>query len=114
VRHGPRIAKRRRLQPDASDELDRSIRGRMRLGILSAVAVSRSPTCNGFEAMFGATDGNPSVHARLLEDAGCVDCSKGYLGRAPRTKYSLPDAGRAAPGRCLDRMESLLRTVREA
>jgi hypothetical protein len=86
----------------------------MRLGILTAEAASRSATCNEFQAMFGATYGSPSVHARLLEDAGCVVCSKGYLGRAPRTKYSLPDAGRAPPDRCLDHMESRLRTVREA
>jgi DNA-binding HxlR family transcriptional regulator len=99
--------------PAGSDELDRLIHERVRLGIVSALAVNRSLTFNELKSMLGATDGNLSVHARRLEDAGYIACTKGYEGRVPRTEYALTDAGRAALSRYLNHMESLIRTVRD-
>jgi DNA-binding MarR family transcriptional regulator len=94
-------------------ELDRLIHERVRLGILSALAVHE---CLGFielKAMLGATDGNLSVHARKLEEAGYVECLKGFHGRTPRTEYRLTALGRKALTRYLDHMEALIEAVRE-
>jgi DNA-binding HxlR family transcriptional regulator len=98
---------------DSPAELDRLIHERVRLGIVSALAVNRSLSFNELKAMLGATDGNLSVHARRLEDAGYVLCSKGFEGRVPRTEYRLTDAGRRALERYLDHMESIIHTVRD-
>jgi DNA-binding MarR family transcriptional regulator len=93
--------------------LDRLIHERVRLGIVSALAVNRSLSFNELKSMLGATDGNLSVHARRLEDAGYIICSKGYDGRVPRTIFRLSEAGRTALQEYLDHMESLIRAVRE-
>lgn len=94
-------------------ELDRLIHERVRLGIVSALAVNRSLSFNELKAMLGTTDGNLSVHARKLEDAGYLTCTKGFEGRVPKTLFRLTGAGRRALEQYLDHMESLIQTVRE-
>jgi DNA-binding MarR family transcriptional regulator len=92
-------------------DLDRLIHERVRLAIVSALAVHDSLTFNELKALLEITDGNLSVHARKLEDAQYVTCTKGYDGRIPRTVYQLTDTGRAALERYLSHMEALIRRV---
>jgi len=94
-------------------QLDRLIHDRMRLGILSALAVNESLSFTDLRDLLGATDGNLSVHARKLEEAGYVACTKGFSGRVPRTEYRLTAPGRRALERYLDHMEALIRATRE-
>jgi DNA-binding HxlR family transcriptional regulator len=94
-------------------ELDRLIHERMRLAIVSALAVNEALSFNELKGMLETTDGNLSVHARKLEEAGYVVCTKSFEGRVPRTEYRLSDAGRRALERYLDHMESLIRATRE-
>ena len=93
-------------------ELDRLIHERVRLGIVSALAVNESLSFNELKRLLDTTDGNLSVHARKLEDAGYVDCTKSFEGRMPRTDYRLTPTGRAALNRYLDEMEHLIQTTR--
>lgn len=97
----------------APPDLDRLIHERMRLGIVSALAVNERLSFNELKDMLGATDGNLSVHARKLEDAGYLHCTKGYHGRVPKTEFQISAAGRAALGRYLNHMEALIQAVRE-
>lgn len=97
----------------APPEFDRLIHERMRLGIVSALAVNERLSFNELKDMLGATDGNLSVHARKLEDAGYLHCIKGYQGRVPKTEFQISAAGRAALGRYLNHMEALIQAVRE-
>ncbi|MFN8571077.1 MAG: transcriptional regulator [Gemmatimonadaceae bacterium] len=94
-------------------DLDRLIHERMRLGIVSALAVNDSLTFNELKELMRTTDGNLSVHARKLEEAGYVACQKSFEGRMPRTDYSLTPAGRRALERYLEHMEALIRQTRE-
>jgi DNA-binding MarR family transcriptional regulator len=94
--------------------LDRLIHERMRLGIVSALAANESLTFNELKALLQTTDGNLSVHARRLEEAGYVSCTKSFEGRVPKTVYALTVAGRKAFERYLDHMEALIRAAREA
>jgi DNA-binding HxlR family transcriptional regulator len=93
--------------------LDRLIHERMRLGIVSALAVNESLTFNDLKRLMKTTDGNLSVHARKLEDAAYITCTKSFEGRMPRTEYRLTAAGRRALERYLDHMEALIRATRE-
>jgi DNA-binding MarR family transcriptional regulator len=93
-------------------QLDRLVHERARLGILSALSVNDSLTFTELKKLLDATDGNLSVHARKLEEAGYVACAKGFDGRIPRTDYRLTAAGRKALNRYLDHMESLIRAMR--
>ena len=93
--------------------LDRIIHERVRLGITSALAVNASLTFNELKALLKTTDGNLSVHARKLEEAQYVVCTKSFEGRTPRTEYRLTPAGRKALQRYLDHMEALIRATRE-
>ena len=93
--------------------LDRLIHERMRLGIISALAVNDSLTFNDLKRLMRTTDGNLSVHARKLEDAAYVSCTKSFEGRVPRSEYRLTAAGRGALERYLDHMEALIRATRE-
>jgi DNA-binding MarR family transcriptional regulator len=93
--------------------LDRLIHERTRLGIISALAVNDSLTFNELKRLLGATDGNVSVHARKLEDAGYVACTKSFAGRVPKTEYRLTAAGRRALEKYLSHMEALIRATRE-
>lgn len=94
-------------------DLDRLIHERMRLGIVSALAVNDSLTFNELKGLMRTTDGNLSVHARKLEEAGYVACKKSFKGRMPRTEYALTAAGRRALERYLEHMESLIKQTRE-
>lgn len=98
--------------PAGSMDLDRLIHERMRLAIVSALAVNPSLSFTELKGLVGATDGNLSVHARKLEDAGYVECTKGYNGRTPLTEYTLTPRGRAALERYLDHMEALIAATR--
>jgi len=93
--------------------LDRLIHERMRLAIVSALAVSESLTFNELKRLLETTDGNLSVHARKLEQARYITCTKTFEGRLPRTEYRLSPAGRQALERYLDHMEALIRTMRD-
>ena len=93
--------------------LDRLIHERLRLGIVSALAVNESLTFNELKRLMQTTDGNLSVHARKLEDAGYVTCTKSFEGRMPKTEYHLTASGRRALERYLDHMEALIRATRE-
>jgi DNA-binding HxlR family transcriptional regulator len=93
-------------------ELDRLIHERVRLGIVSALAVNDSLSFNQLKALLKTTDGNLSVHARRLEEAQYVTCSKSFEGRIPKTEYRLTALGRRALERYLDHMEALIRATR--
>ena len=93
--------------------LDRLIHERMRLGIVSALAANDSLTFNELKLLLGTTDGNLSVHARKLEDAKYIACTKSFEGRVPRTEYRLTAEGRRALERYVDHMEALIRATRE-
>ena len=93
-------------------ELDRVIHEQLRLGIVSALAVNDSLTFTGLRSMLDTTDGNLSVHARKLEEAGYVVCTKSFEGRMPRTEYRITSAGRKALNRYLDHMEALIQAMR--
>ena len=112
---GPRAL--RTVRGKAADEsplaLDRLIHERLRLGIVSALAVNASLSFNDLKKLMKTTDGNLSVHARKLEEAQYVDCTKSFDGRTPRTEYRLTPAGRRSLERYLAHMEALIRTVRE-
>jgi len=99
--------------PKSAHEIDRLIHERLRLGIISALAVNDSLTFNELKNLVKTTDGNLSVHARKLEDAGYVTCSKSFEGRTPKTEYSLTAAGRRALERYLDHMEALIGRMRK-
>ena len=96
-----------------SANLDRVIHERTRLGILSALAVNPSLSFTELKQFLRVTDGNLSVHARKLEDAGYIVCTKSFAGRVPRTEYRLTAPGRRALEKYLDHMESLIRATRE-
>ena len=85
----------------------------MRLGIVSALAVNDTLTFNDLKRLMNTTDGNLSVHARKLEDAAYITCTKSFEGRMPRTEYRLTATGRRALERYLDHMEALIRATRE-
>lgn len=93
-------------------ELDRLIHERMRLAIVSALAVNESLTFNDLKELLNTTDGNLSVHARKLEEAEYVVCNKYFDGRMPKTEYRLTAAGRRALERYLDHMEAIIRATR--
>jgi DNA-binding MarR family transcriptional regulator len=93
--------------------LDRLIHERLRLGILSALAVNDSLTFNDLKQLLQTTDGNLSVHARKLEEAGYIACAKSFEGRVPKTEYTITASGRRALERYLDHMEALIRATRE-
>ena len=94
-------------------KLDRLVHERLRLGMLSALSVNESLTFNDLKKLLETTDGNMSVHARKLEEAGYVTCTKSFAGRMPRTDYKLTAAGRRALERYLDHMEALIQAMRD-
>jgi DNA-binding HxlR family transcriptional regulator len=97
----------------ALPHLDRIIHERMRLGIVSALAVNDTLTFNELKKLLRTTDGNLSVHARRLEEAQYVTCTKSFEGRMPKTEYGLTAAGRKALERYLDHMEALIHAMRD-
>jgi DNA-binding transcriptional ArsR family regulator len=92
--------------------LDRVIHDRTRLAILAALAASEALAFGDLKDITGTTDGNLSVHARKLEDAGYVHCDKTFAGRTPRTEYRLSAAGRRALEKYLDHMDALIKATR--
>ena len=112
-REDPAAAARKAAPEPVSANLDRLIHERIRLGIVSALAVNRSLTFNELKALLKTTDGNLSVHARKLEEADYIVCTKSFAGRLPKTEYRLAGAGRRALERYLDHMEALIRATRE-
>ncbi|BDC52768.1 hypothetical protein F183_A50830 [Bryobacterales bacterium F-183] len=98
--------------PVAVPKLDRVIHERIRLGIVSALAANEFITFNDLKKLLNTTDGNLSVHARKLEEAGYVLCNKTFEGRMPKTEYRLTDQGRDAFSRYLTHMESLIQAAR--
>jgi DNA-binding transcriptional ArsR family regulator len=91
---------------------DRLIHERIRLAIVSALAVNPSLTFNELKQLLGTSDGNLSVHARKLEEAGYITCDKQFEGRVPRTQYALTSSGRQALTRYLDHMEALIQATK--
>jgi DNA-binding MarR family transcriptional regulator len=98
--------------PETLPDLDRLIHERMRLGIISALAANSSLSFNDMKRLLKTTDGNLSVHARKLEDAGYIACSKSFEGRMPKTEYSLTASGRKALEKYLNHMEALIHAMR--
>ena len=98
--------------PASAAELDRLIHERIRLAIVSALAVNESLTFNELKQLLNTTDGNLSVHARKLEEAQYVTCHKFFDGRVPKTEYRLTAAGRRALEGYLNHMESVIRATR--
>ena len=94
-------------------ELDKLIHERLRLAMVSALAVNESLSFGNLKELVKTTDGNLSVHARKLEDAGYVACTKGFDGRVPRTEFRLTAAGRKALERYLDHMDAVIRAARQ-
>jgi DNA-binding transcriptional ArsR family regulator len=94
-------------------ELDRIIHERVRLAIVSALAGTDSLSFSELKSALDTSDGNLSVHARRLEDAGYIACHKSFEGRVPRTEYALTPAGRRALQSYVEHMEALIRRVRE-
>jgi len=94
-------------------ELDRLIHERVRLGIVSALAVNGSLTFTDLRDLLGTTDGNLSAHARRLEDAGYIACTKSFDGRTPKTEYGLTTTGRKELNAYLDHMEAIIEATRE-
>ena len=98
---------------EIATNLDRLLHDRMRLGIVSALAAGDEMSFTDLKAALNATDGNLSVHARKLEDALYIACTKSFEGRLPKTEYRLTAAGRRALERYLDHMEALIKATRE-
>jgi len=105
----PRVAASGPAVPD----FDRLIHERMRLAIVSALAANQSLTFNELKGLLKTTDGNLSVHARKLEEASYVSCTKSFEGRIPRTEYRLTATGKKAFEKYIDHMEALVRATRE-
>lgn len=105
----PRLKK---TTPEAIPEFDRLIHERARLGIVSALAANASLTFNDLKRLLATTDGNLSVHARKLEEAGYITCSKSFEGRLPKTEYALSATGRKALEKYLNHMEALIHAMR--
>jgi DNA-binding MarR family transcriptional regulator len=103
-----------RTRQTEDDHFDRLIYGRVRLGILSALAINDLLTFNDLKALFAVTDGNLGAHARKLEDAGYISCRKTFEERRPRTEYRLTPTGRKALERYLQHIEAVIRATRRA
>jgi DNA-binding HxlR family transcriptional regulator len=103
----------RGAKPSSPLELDRLIHERLRLGIISALAVNERLSFNDLKHMLDTTDGNLSVHARKLEEAQYIACNKSFDGRVPRTEYRLTAAGRRALEKYLAHMEAIIKAVRD-
>jgi len=109
TRHSLRVEK---AAGDVSGELDKVIHERMRLGIISALAANDKMSFGDLKKLLDTSDGNLSVHARKLEEAGYVDCKKSFAGRTPLTEYKITTSGRKALERYLDHMEALIKAMK--
>jgi DNA-binding transcriptional ArsR family regulator len=120
LRNSPPVARTRaqqparRVEPRDAQQLDRLIHDRVRLGILSSLAAADVLSFGDLKSALELSDGNLSVHARKLEDAGYVVCEKSFAGRTPRTEFRLAPAGRRAFEKYLDHMDALISAARKA
>jgi len=110
--NGVKAPRRQTVVEPAIPDFDRLIHEKTRLAIVSALAVNPSLTFNEMKAILKTTDGNVSVHARKLEEAGYLNTKKSFEGRMPKTEYSLTAAGKRALEKYLTHMESLIRATR--
>ena len=108
----PRTKKPAAAIPRSPLALDRLVHERLRLGIVGALAANERLTFNELKALLETTDGNLSMHARKLEEAGYILCDKSFDGRVPRTEYRLAAAGRRALDKYLAHMEAIIKTVK--
>jgi DNA-binding HxlR family transcriptional regulator len=104
-------ARETQVSTPAVPDFDRLIHERVRLGIVSALAANSLLTFNDLKRLLQITDGNLSVHARKLEEAGYIACTKSFEGRMPKTEYALTSAGRKALEKYLDHMEALIQAM---
>jgi DNA-binding MarR family transcriptional regulator len=102
-----------RTASDVSNDLDKVVHERMRLGIISALAANDKLSFTELKNLLATTDGNISVHARKLEEAGYLTCEKSFRGRTPLTEYAITTAGRKALGNYLDHMEALIKAMKK-
>lgn len=109
---GPRALRVEKAAEKVSGELDKVIHERMRLGIISALAANDRLSFTELKNLLNTTDGNISVHARKLEDAGYLVCEKSFKGRTPLTEYKITPEGRQALERYLDHMEALIKAMK--
>jgi len=109
---GPPALRVERAAENVSNDLDKVIHERMRLGIISALAANAKLSFTELKNLLNTTDGNISVHARKLEEAGYVTCEKSFKGRMPLTEFAITKAGRAALTRYLDHMEALIKAMK--
>jgi DNA-binding transcriptional ArsR family regulator len=108
----PGLRGRRAAAPEGLREFDKIIHERVRLGIVSALAVNDVLTFHELKELLGLTDGNLSVHARKLEEAGYLSCRKSFENRMPRSEYRLPAEGRRALERHLEHLTAVIRWAR--
>ena len=108
-----RAAAQRGTRGAEAVSLDPVIHERVRLAIISALAVNEALSFNDLKKLLEITDGNLSVHARKLEDASYIHCSKSFVGRQPRTEYKLTASGRKALESYLEQMEAVIRAARK-
>jgi len=109
-RHALRIEK---AAGDLSNDLDKVIHERMRLGIISALAANKKLSFTDLKNLLKTTDGNISVHARKLEESGYVTCEKSFKGRMPLTEYAITKEGKKALERYLNHMEALIKAMKQ-
>src|SRR6476620_3217452 len=110
----PQALKDGKAAENVSNELDKVIHERMRLGIISALAANDTLSFTDLKNLLNTTDGNISVHARKLEEAGYLTLEKSFKGRMPLTEYRITTAGRKALERYLDHMEALIKAMKGA
>jgi DNA-binding MarR family transcriptional regulator len=103
-----------RLSSGEESKFDRLVYERVRLGIMSALAVNAQLTFNELKALFDVSDGNLSAHARKLEEAGYIECSKSFAGRRPKSEYRLTPVGRKALYRYLEHIEAVIQATRRS
>lgn len=108
----PKILKVEKAAENVSSELDKVIHERMRLGIISALAANETLSFKDLKSLLNTTDGNISVHARKLEDAGYLTCEKSFKNRLPLTEYRITNEGREALSRYLNHMEALINAMK--
>jgi DNA-binding MarR family transcriptional regulator len=101
-----------RAAESISTELEKVIHERLRLGIISALAANEKMSFGNLKNLLQTTDGNISVHARKLEEAGYVECLKSFNGRIPLTEYRITSAGRKALEKYLNHMEALINAMK--
>jgi DNA-binding MarR family transcriptional regulator len=101
-------------QTSEDSKFDRLVYERVRLGIMSALAVNEQLTFNELKSLFAVSDGNLSAHARKLEEAGYLECNKSFEGRRPKSEYRITPAGRKALHRYLEHIEAVIKATRRA